>query len=1491
MALQHACAEGDKRACDSLEFEGAPPSAARRGARAAAHLPQPTPGELAWALLPLVLLAVASRVWSRGRRGRPYASGGGSLNVEALRCRRLTALDPSDRVHQPPPPPRQQQQQPHAPAMPPPPHPDPLPPHPALAAGRAPAGGPAGPDTQRGRQLLAAADAAVSSLLVLPFSLLQHAKHLASSGRGAVASGAGGPAGEPVPCTPEAALVSPASQQAGGSTAGRIYGLGLGEAESEEDEWEGGGESELTQACLRRLQQSPEFKAYLQARGLTTGDVGERTRRLHLYRRLRRVDPSAFWGLLAPSSRTYFDSRAPSRLVLAADYLLSQAANLASAAAAAGLLSSAALAALPPAARCAVAAAALWLAGAQWGRRGRRRARSNLVETGYVLGSAGLGLPISLCLRCLVVARAVGDNELKGKLPAVLAATGLAAAAPGAARAAADAVDNAPFEKALQSAEVAVEGAAAAVADMPKVEAAVESAASALKDAAAAAAAEGSASTPAAAASSAASLTADLQEAASAMRGAAAAAKGAGADVDVLEQLQSAVAAITDAAAAAQAAAEPALRAAEPAVKQAVSFLSGTEPSVLAEYALGVIALGWLLPPLAKKSLEAARGYAGDVQPTAALDALASQPGNVLVDIRSVADKEAAGVPDLADAAKLVELEFVAVNDSKLRSRLRNAAEVEAESTAIQVAALKNLSKGSAVYMLDSNGTVSRGVARELSRRGFSRVYVVTGGCQAWKAAKLRTRGYSTATALLPDKVGVIPAGGGAFAVAQSSTPYTEGLGKRGPAPAQESRRHTNMAASEEEPKMRAVVMERRGLARDALVYHAEWPRPQRGPRQVLIEAAATCVTAGDWKMRSGFAPFPIKFPKILGEDVAGIVVEAPEGSSFKPGDRVFAGTGQFLKSGERFGTNAGFVAADEETVCLLPASVGLQEAGAVPVAAQTAWQALATAMPLEGKRVLVHGGAGGVGHLAVQIAKAHGAHVTTTCSTRNVEFLKGLGADEAIDYTQGPWEASPAAKERFDLIVDTIGGSYETASLRLLRRGGRLAGLGASGPGVERVSVLGLVGLIANAAWRSLLGKLGLAPKYTFVMSDSKASNGLEQVAALMGEGKVKCHLEKVLPLEELPAAHELCEKGHVRGRIGICINKLDDCFAVVGGVRLPMHSHILAHQSGVLRELFLAQREGGAAGEPHDLSAAFDCGTAEAAASLLRLLYRPQDAGPASFAALLGAGRLPAVAALAHKLDVPALLAPLEEHLEGVCRAADVPQLLDGLRAAQSCRFEGVEAELLDAVAAKLATAGTSVPAALQPGALGALHSSTLARLLLLLAQNVQEGGYRSPPITEVRSAGMGATGGFTFAVHDFSKNHAMCASPKVEVGGIDWRIQVHPLGNAAATGKHLSVYLKRDCSAASAADVASVKAHFQLSLLSQGGAGAGRADHSLQTSELRSFASEGTGNNSWGWTEFVPLLELHDPGRGFLKRDRALLRVDITVEGVERAEAAAA
>ncbi|KAL4441902.1 hypothetical protein ABPG77_003818 [Micractinium sp. CCAP 211/92] len=221
-----------------------------------------------------------------------------------------------------------------------------------------------------------------------------------------------------------------------------------GEVESEEEEW-GGEESELTQACVRRLQQSAEFKAYLRARGLTTADVGTATRRLRLYRRLRRLDPAAFWQLLRPGSRTVLQSRAPSRLLLAADYILSCAANLAAAAAAYCLWwgSSATLA--PPAVAAAGAAALLWAVVAQWLRArptagmlfglwyeeerwghaapAWRCVAASLLETAYVGLSAGLGLGISLYLRCLS-ARRQGVGEM---LLAIHPVQEVAAAAPG----------------------------------------------------------------------------------------------------------------------------------------------------------------------------------------------------------------------------------------------------------------------------------------------------------------------------------------------------------------------------------------------------------------------------------------------------------------------------------------------------------------------------------------------------------------------------------------------------------------------------------------------------------------------------------------------------------------------------------------------------------------------------------------------------------------------------------------------------------------------------------------------------------------------------------------------------------------------------------------------------------------------------------------------------------------------------------------------------
>lgn len=216
-----------------------------------------------------------------------------------------------------------------------------------------------------------------------------------------------------------------------------------------------------------------------------------------------------------------------------------------------------------------------------------------------------------------------------------------------------------------------------------------------------------------------------------------------------------------------------------------------------------------------------------------------------------------------------------------------------------------------------------------------------------------------------------------------------------------------------------------------------------------------------------------------------------------------------------------------------------------MPEAGLTAWQALVPAMPLEGKRVLVHGGAGGVGGFAVQIAKAHGAHVTTTCSSRNVDLVtQEFGADVAMDYSEGPWHEAVGA-QRFDAVIDTIGGSYEPASLRLIARGGFLASLGGSGPdnmSLQRpLGVAAFLGFLANALARTALGRLGLGPRFYFVMQDCAASKGLEQIAALMAEGKIKVHFDRVWPLEEMVAAHNYCEGGHTRGKVGILVKKMD--------------------------------------------------------------------------------------------------------------------------------------------------------------------------------------------------------------------------------------------------------------------------------------------------------------------------------------------------------------
>ncbi|MFZ2197857.1 MAG: NADP-dependent oxidoreductase, partial [Thermodesulfovibrionales bacterium] len=213
---------------------------------------------------------------------------------------------------------------------------------------------------------------------------------------------------------------------------------------------------------------------------------------------------------------------------------------------------------------------------------------------------------------------------------------------------------------------------------------------------------------------------------------------------------------------------------------------------------------------------------------------------------------------------------------------------------------------------------------------------------------------------------------------------------------------------------MKAVVIEKYGGA-DVLEIK-DIPLPVVEDQDLLIEVHAASVNPVDWKIREGYFKemIPYKFPLVLGWDVAGVVKETGASTTlFKAGDRVFSRTDI-----ARNGTYAEYVAVDEGLVALLPDNLSFREAAAVPLACQTAWQALIEmAHVKQGDKVLIHAASGGVGTFAVQIAKYRGAYVTATCGTANTRLVKSLGADEVIDYTATDFSE---VLHDFDIVLDT---------------------------------------------------------------------------------------------------------------------------------------------------------------------------------------------------------------------------------------------------------------------------------------------------------------------------------------------------------------------------------------------------------------------------------------------------------------------------------------
>lgn len=315
------------------------------------------------------------------------------------------------------------------------------------------------------------------------------------------------------------------------------------------------------------------------------------------------------------------------------------------------------------------------------------------------------------------------------------------------------------------------------------------------------------------------------------------------------------------------------------------------------------------------------------------------------------------------------------------------------------------------------------------------------------------------------------------------------------------------MAVLEKVITMKAIRMHDYGGPE--LLIEEDAPRPKPAADEALIRIYAAGVNPVDWKIRKGYSRRYVShtLPLILGFEAAGIIEEIGSSAvNFNVGDAVFA-----MVDLARGGAFAEYVAVPARNLARKPVSLDFVHAAGVPLAATTAWQLLFEVAGLTtGQTVLVHGGAGGVGHFAVQFARWKGARVIATTSTPNIEFVRGLGASQVIDYRSTRFE--DVVKD-VDVVFDLIGGEIQERSLKVLKKGGIL------------VSAVGLnIGNKADA--------LGVRAREFFVRPDGEQ---LKSIAELIDGGHVKPYIEKIFALSHVVDAEKISEEGHVRGKMVI--------------------------------------------------------------------------------------------------------------------------------------------------------------------------------------------------------------------------------------------------------------------------------------------------------------------------------------------------------------------
>lgn len=300
-------------------------------------------------------------------------------------------------------------------------------------------------------------------------------------------------------------------------------------------------------------------------------------------------------------------------------------------------------------------------------------------------------------------------------------------------------------------------------------------------------------------------------------------------------------------------------------------------------------------------------------------------------------------------------------------------------------------------------------------------------------------------------------------------------------------------------------------------------PKPVPGAGQVLVQVHATSINPLDYQVRRGDYPDLVPLPAITGHDVSGVVEAVGPGvTAFVPGDEVWY-TPQIFQGA---GSYAQYHVAAEGIVAKKPAALSHLEVAALTLVGGTAWEALVVRAGLRvGESILIHGGAGGVGHVAIQLAKAMGAKVFTTARAANTEFVQRMGADVVIDYENEDYADAVlrhTGGHGVDVVFDTIGGNTLSRSADVLAQLGRV------------------VSIVDIAQPQNLIAAWGRNASYHFVFTRQHRGK-LDELGALVARGQLRPHVGAVFTLAEVPRAHALLESPNngLQGKIAIAVHE----------------------------------------------------------------------------------------------------------------------------------------------------------------------------------------------------------------------------------------------------------------------------------------------------------------------------------------------------------------